>query len=84
MNRAVADAIRSYLLATVLEGEDPSLLEDGTALISTGVINSLGLMKLVAFLESTFKVRIKAHEMNADHLDTVAKMTRFVTEREVP
>ncbi|HVZ32384.1 MAG TPA: acyl carrier protein [Polyangiaceae bacterium] len=81
MSQAATDTIRRYLLTTFFEGEDPALLKDDTALISSGVINSLVLMKLVAFLESTFGVRIKAHEMNADYLDTIAQMAQLVGER---
>jgi acyl carrier protein len=66
----------------VLEGEDPALLGDDTALISSGVLNSLVLMKLVAFLEGRFNVKIKAYEMNSDYLDTIAQMSRLVCERQ--
>lgn len=81
MTQGMSDSIRNFVLDNFLEGEDRDLLKDDTPLVSSGVINSLSLIKLVAFLEGEFRVKIKPHEMNADHLDTIQQMAEFIGQR---
>jgi acyl carrier protein len=76
--QAVSDIIKGYILAEFLPGEDPSQLTDATPLITGGILDSLGTIKLVAFLEQRFKIQIQAHETMVDYLDTLADITQLV------
>jgi acyl carrier protein len=78
MNDSQSGTIRSFVLHEFLEGEDEELLKDDTALLSTGVINSLAVIRLVAFLENEFGVKIEPHEMSGDYMDTIGQMVRLV------
>lgn len=75
---ANASSIRAYIVSEFLDPADADELRDDTPLLSSGVIDSLGLVRLVSFLETTFGVRLKAHQMNREHLDTIADMVRVV------
>jgi acyl carrier protein len=70
--------VKSYVLNEFLPGEDPSALTDTVPLISTGILDSIAVLKLVAFLEERFDVAIEAHEAGIDNLNTVADITRLV------
>jgi acyl carrier protein len=74
-------ALREYILREFLEGEDPNLLENGTALISSGVINSLSFVRLIDFIEKNFDVTVAPYQMTADYFDTIDQMARFIAER---
>ena len=63
--------IKRYVLAEFLPGEAEENLTSDVKLVSEGIIDSLGSLRLVAFLEETFGVTIPAHQIDADHLDTV-------------
>jgi acyl carrier protein len=71
-------ALKEFILSAFLPGEDPSALTEQTPLISTGILDSIATLRLVAFLEEQFGVRLEAHEVNVDHLDTVAAITQLV------
>jgi len=71
MTDTVDHKIRDYLLDEFLAGEDPAQLKDDTPLISSGVLDSISTLKLVAFLEQQFSISIAAHEANAEYLDTI-------------
>ena len=76
----IGDIARAYALEKFLPGVDAAELTDDTPLISGGVLNSLATASLVAFLEERFGIRIEAHEMGADAMDTVpAKRGDFRT-----
>jgi acyl carrier protein len=63
--------IREYILAEFLPDEDPSVLEDSTPLISSGILDSIANAKLVTFLEEQFDVRFKPNEITVNNLDTI-------------
>lgn len=71
-------AVKSFLLSEFLSGEDPGELTESTPLISAGILDSIGTLKLVTFLEETFGVSIEAHEADMEHLDTLGDITRLV------
>lgn len=70
--------VKSYILDEFLPGEDPDELTDSTPLITGGILDSISTVKLVAFLEDHFDVEFRAHEMNADYLDTLSDITDTV------
>lgn len=71
-------AVSNFILNEFLPGEDPSALTDTTALVSTGVLDSIALLKVVTFLESRFGITLEAHEAGVDHLNTIADIVRLV------
>ncbi len=73
--------VRDFVAAQFLPGEDPESLTDDTLLVTDGVLDSLGSLKLVAFLEETFGVSIDAHEVDVDHLDTLDLIAGMIIEK---
>jgi acyl carrier protein len=77
----IQEKIRAYILREFLPGEDPGQLTATLSLIKGRIIDSLGTLKLVAFLEEGFGFEFQAQEVDARHLDTIEAMTRFVMEK---
>jgi acyl carrier protein len=77
-HESVGTAVKEYILAEFLPGEDPAALTDRTPLLTTGILDSIATLKLVAFLEKHFQITIAAHEVNVDHLNTLETITRLV------
>jgi len=74
----IRQAVRAYILAQFLPGEDPDELTDQTPLITGGILDSIRTLKLVVFLEDKFEVPIEAHEAGVDNLDSVARIARLI------
>jgi acyl carrier protein len=72
------DEVQRYILDEFLPGEDPALLTESTPLVTGGILDSIATMKLATFLEDRFKIRLEAHEMSVDHLNTVADIVALV------
>ena len=70
--------LRTFILTEFLPGEDPAHLSNDTPLISTGILDSIATLRLVAYLEKTFSIAMEAHETGADHLDTVSRIADLV------
>jgi acyl carrier protein len=51
---------------------------DDEALTKNGVIDSMGIFRLVSFLEDTFNVRIGDEEITHDNLESIDAIEKLV------
>jgi acyl carrier protein len=80
-NESIQSKVKTFILSQFLPGEDPSALTDSTPLMTTGILDSLATLKLITYLEEEFGIRVEAHEADAENLNTLADITRFVTSK---
>ena len=71
-------AIRDYILREFLVGENPERLTDTTPLISGGILDSIAIIKLIAFLEETFPLTIEDTDMVPENFQTLNDVERFI------
>jgi acyl carrier protein len=77
--QAVSARIHTFILDTLLAGEDPITLTSQTPLVSSGIIDSLNSLRVGLFLENTFGIEIAPEELSdPEHLETIVAMTRLV------
>ena len=70
--------IRSFIIKQFpLARKQPSL-ENESSLLESGIIDSLGVLDLVSFIEKEFKITITEEDLLADNFESIAKMTAFV------
>ena len=69
---------KAFILEKFLQGASEDELQDSTPLITSGILDSLGTVALVEYLEETFNIRIQAHEADEDNLGTLNDIERLV------
>jgi acyl carrier protein len=74
----VRSVVRKLILEDFLPGADPNELTDTTPLISGGILDSLGTVKVVAALEDRYGIEIQAHEASITHFNSVEDIVRLV------
>jgi acyl carrier protein len=77
----ITDMVKAFVLKEFLPGEDPDELTETTPLITGGILDSLATIKLVAFLEEQFKITLKAHEADVEHMDTLSDIAKLVASK---
>jgi acyl carrier protein len=61
---------------------DPDVnLDNEASLLDTGLVDSTGILEIVSFLEETFGITIEDEEMVPDNLDSVTKISKFITSK---
>jgi acyl carrier protein len=70
--------IRSFILSSFLFTDDESKLTNHDSLLEQGIMDSTGVLELVAFLESEFAVKVDDEELVPDNLDSVDRIVAFV------
>jgi acyl carrier protein len=74
----IRSTVKAYLTREHLTGMDPEDLDDSRPLVTGGVLDSLASLRLVTFLEEAYGIRVEAHEVAVENLDTVTDIVRFV------
>ena len=75
-----AKIIRKFIVENFLFGEDENLRKD-TSLLESGIINSVGILELVLFLEETFEFTVEDEELIPENLDSIANIANYVQKR---
>jgi acyl carrier protein len=78
MTDVLAD-VRSYIVEELSEGDlDPARLDDLTNLIEEDILDSLGIMSLVEFLEERYGLDIDPAEIEIENFETLAAISNLV------
>lgn len=76
-------AIRSQLITIVSSlGEDASDLGDEELIPASGLIDSAGILELVAWYEQYCGLDLQPHEVTIDNLGSIAAMADFALSRQ--
>jgi acyl carrier protein len=75
---AVKDQIRQFVREELASAKGITLVSDDQSLIENGVVDSLGIFRLVTFLEETFGVKIGDEEISAENLQSVDMIEQLV------
>jgi acyl carrier protein len=74
----VKDRIREYVLEEFAKTKGIMQITDQEVLTKNGVIDSMGIFRLVAFLEEEFNVRVGDEEITHDNLESIDAIERLV------
>ena len=76
---AIEAAIKARIVEIAAEtGDDASELGVDEIIPATGLIDSTGLLELIAWYEKTYQIPLAQEEINIDNLGTLARMADFV------
>ncbi len=74
----VKDKIREYIVANFMNGEGS--IADDEQLFESGIIDSIGFIKLLSFIESTFSTPMDISEFSIDS-GTINGITQMINDR---
>jgi len=74
----VVNKVRSFIEENFLFRDDRSTLADSDSLLDAGVIDSTGILELVAFLETEFQFRMADAEIIPANLDSIKAIVAYV------
>lgn len=80
MSDSISKEIKEFVVSNFLYGQDGSLAED-QSFLENGIIDSTGVLELVAFLEQRFEIAVGDRELLPENLDSVQNASRFVSRK---
>lgn len=79
---ATVRTVKDFILENFLPGESPDALTNTTPLFTTGLLDSIASLQLVTFLEDQFGIKVAAHEVVSDNLNTLDSIAGFVRSKQ--
>jgi len=74
----IKSEIRSFVAASYLPDTPPETIDDTMALITSGIIDSIGMLGLVDFIESRFAIEFLPREIDVHALDSVQRIEALI------
>lgn len=73
----IESQVRQFVLTNFYVA-DPASLRDDASLLDSGVVDSTGMMEVIAFLESTYHLTVEESEMVPDNLESIRSISQYV------
>ena len=67
----IRDLIRDFVVIELLSDDEDQTLTDDESLFRREVIDSLGILQLLAFVDREFDVRIESTDVTAENFDSI-------------
>lgn len=77
---AIAEKIKKFVMDEQGEG-GMSNVDAHTSLLETGVIDSIAIFRLFAYLEETFNIRVPDEDLREENFATIEKIEQYVKAR---
>jgi acyl carrier protein len=75
---AVNSKVREFIKDNFMYRDDRAELADTESLLDAGLIDSTGILELVAFIETEFSIQMADTDIVPDNLDSVETIVRYV------
>ena len=69
--------VRAYILENFVPGSESALTDD-TPLITGGLVDSVGMIGLVRFIETRYDIELTPHDLDHHSLDSVESIERLI------
>ena len=70
--------IRDYIARNLLFSTNGFGYSDEASFLEEGIVDSQGVMELVAFVEDTFQIKVDDQDIVPDNFDSVSKLSQYV------
>lgn len=76
----IQDQVRAFVTSNFYVAE-PDTLQNADSLLDSGVIDSTGVLEIIAFIEETFGLAVADAEILPENLDSIDRIANFVVRK---
>ena len=73
--------LRQFVINNFLFGVDDDEFRDEDSFLEKGLLDSTGVLELVAFLEEKYRIKVEDDELIPDNLDSIAQVMAYVNRK---
>ncbi len=82
MSNDVASSVKAFVVDRFLYGQGGDGLKSGDSFLQRNLMDSTGVLELVAWLEESYKIQVADQELVPDNLDSIDKIAAFVKKKQ--
>ena len=75
------DNIRQYIIKSFVRDKKTASLTNDTSFFEEGIIDSLGVLQLVAYIEETYGFKVEDEELVPENLDSIDALTSYISSK---
>jgi acyl carrier protein len=75
----IQEQIKNYIVTQF--AFDHSTLEPADDLLNQGIVDSIGILQLVTYIEETFHIQINDDEITPENFRSLSTLTNFVMQK---
>jgi acyl carrier protein len=73
-----ADVLREFIVQNFLFGDRSAPLTLDDSFSERGIVDSTGILELVAFVEESFGISVGDEEIVPENFDSIARLSQFI------
>ena len=77
------ELIIEFIKQNLFSGQSDTPLSADDDLLGSGLVDSMGMMQLITFIEEQFEFKIPFEDMTIENFMTVGDIERYLTERKI-
>lgn len=77
----VKERVRGFIVGELMHQDAQAAVGDDDSLLERGILDSLGLVKLLTFLEQEYRIVLPDEEVIPDHFETISAIVALVKQR---
>jgi len=74
----IEEQIRDYIARNLLFSDNGYPYGDEVSFLDEGIVDSIGVMELVTFVEENFGVQVADVDVTPENFDSVSKMAAYI------
>jgi len=75
------EVIEKFIVDEIMLADSSTKIDPDESLISNGVLDSLGLLRLIAFIEEQFNMEVEDGDVVPDNFQSLNVMEKFLSDR---
>lgn len=75
---SIEDQIKDYIAKNLLFSDNGFPYDDNVSFLDEGIVDSVGVMELVSFVEDNFGVQVEDLDITPENFDSVNKITAYI------
>ena len=81
MNTRSTDILIDYIHQRVLNGRNEITVTSQDDLLTSGIVDSIGIMQLIAFVEKEFDVKVPPEDMTLENFLSIEAIVNYIERR---
>jgi acyl carrier protein len=81
MTESIKDSVRAFIIENFLFGDTSQELADTASLIENDIIDSTGVLELVAYIEEHFGIAMADSEIVPANLDSLDRIATYIASK---
>ena len=75
---SVKETIRQFVLANFMVAGPAAQFADHESFLKKGIIDSMGVMELLAFVQKRFQLKVEPREVTPENFDSLNNLEKYI------